>query len=150
VIVYCHPCKANLTLADRRCPECGSDNIMIGVTTPDGKRIAAVSRDWPRMIVQGRHAAGTDKTQHSVTAAKSAKTGRPAQIAPHVRIYNEVKWSHDRQQLERRDMYIDSEQDYYRQTWYSLQTGEITWGPKEGKLSDPDMHGESARRGKTQ
>jgi hypothetical protein len=44
-------------------------------------------------------------------------------------------------------MYIDSEQDYYRQTWYSLETGEITLGPKEGKLTDPDMHGKSARRG---
>jgi hypothetical protein len=150
MIVYCHPCKANLTLADSRCPKCGSHNVMIGVLTPDGKPMAAVSRDWARMIVQGRRATGSDETNYSVTAAKSAITnhaGRRARIAPHVRVYNDVKWSYDRHHLERREMYIDSEQDYYRQTWYSLETGEITWGPKEGKLTDPDMHGKSARRG---
>jgi hypothetical protein len=41
-------------------------------------------------------------------------------------------------------MYVDDENDYYKQTWYSLETGAITW-QKEGKLSDQDKHGESAR-----
>ena len=40
-------------------------------------------------------------------------------------------------------MRVDSEREYYRQEWFDLHTGETTWGPKEGKLSDPDMHGES-------
>lgn len=152
MIVYCHPCKANLTLADNRCPKCGSKNIMIRMFTPDGQPMSAV-RDWPRMLVHGRRVPGRDKIQYSITIARGAiakRPGRGAPVAPHVRIYNEDKWSHDRQRLERREMYIDSEQDYYRQTWYSLQTGEITWGPKEGKLSDPDMHGESARRRREQ
>jgi hypothetical protein len=48
--------------------------------------------------------------------------------------------------MERREIYVDSENDYYRQEWFSLETGETTWGPKEGKLSDHDMHGQSARR----
>jgi hypothetical protein len=45
-------------------------------------------------------------------------------------------------------MYVDSENDYYRQEWFSLVTGEPTYF-KQGKLSDPEMHGKSARRGKT-
>jgi hypothetical protein len=42
-------------------------------------------------------------------------------------------------------MTTDSEKDYYRQEWFNLLTGERTYF-KEGKLSDPEMHGESARR----
>jgi hypothetical protein len=50
--------------------------------------------------------------------------------------------------LERREMTTDSERDYYRQEWFSLRTGERTYF-KEGKLSDPDTHGQSARRPRT-
>ena len=42
-------------------------------------------------------------------------------------------------------MVVDSERDYYLQTWYDLDTGECVYR-KEGRLSDPDMHGQSARR----
>jgi hypothetical protein len=56
-----------------------------------------------------------------------------------------VVGSYDRQNLERREMTTDSEKDYYRQEWFNLQTGERTYF-KEGKLSDPEMPGESARR----
>jgi hypothetical protein len=59
-------------------------------------------------------------------------------------MYSDIRWSHDRQQMERREMYVDSENDYYRQEWFSLETGERTYF-KEGKLSDPEMHGKSAR-----
>jgi hypothetical protein len=33
-------------------------------------------------------------------------------------MYSEIKWSHDRQQMERREMLVDSENDYYRQEWF--------------------------------
>jgi hypothetical protein len=62
-------------------------------------------------------------------------------------MYNDVVWSHDRQQMERRLIHVDSDNDYYKQEWFSLETGERTYF-KEGKLSDPDMHGKSARRGR--
>ena len=42
-------------------------------------------------------------------------------------------------------MVVDSERDYYLQTWYDIDTGECVYR-KEGRLSDPDMHGQSARR----
>jgi hypothetical protein len=62
-------------------------------------------------------------------------------------MYNDVVWSHDRQQMERRVIHVDSDNDYYKQEWFSLETGERTYF-KAGKLSDPKMHGKSARRGK--
>jgi hypothetical protein len=68
--------------------------------------------------------------------------------APSVKVYSDVVWSYDRQSPERREMTTDSERDYYRQEWFSLRTAERTYF-KEGKLSDPDMHGQSARRPRT-
>jgi hypothetical protein len=78
-----------------------------------------------------------------------ARHGEHGVVAPHIEFYSEVKWNHDRQRMERRVMHIDSENDYKKQEWFSLETGERVWW-KEGKLSDPGMHGESARRGKKQ
>jgi hypothetical protein len=49
--------------------------------------------------------------------------------------------------MERRVMQVDRDNDYYKQEWFDLETGERTY-LKEGRLSDPDMHGESARKGK--
>jgi hypothetical protein len=60
-------------------------------------------------------------------------------------MYNDVVWNHDRHRMERRVIHVDSDNDYYKQEWFSLETGERTYF-KEGKLSDPDMHGKSARR----
>ena len=62
-------------------------------------------------------------------------------------MYNDVVWNHDRHRMERRVIHVDSHNDYYKQEWLSLETGERTYF-KEGKLSDPDMHGKSARRRK--
>lgn len=57
-------------------------------------------------------------------------------------------WAHDRQRMERRNTVYDSENDYYLQEWRDLHTGEVTYR-KEGRLSDPSIHGESARRPRT-
>ena len=75
----------------------------------------------------------------------SPPTPGPANVAPHIKMYSDLMWNHDRQRRERREMYTDSANDYYKQEWFSIETGETTWA-KEGKLSDPDVHGQSARR----
>jgi hypothetical protein len=75
--------------------------------------------------------------------------GAAGQIKPHIEVSNETRWNHDRQRLERRVMHVDRERDYYKQEWFDLETSDLTWS-KEGKLSDPEMHGESARKVKPQ
>jgi hypothetical protein len=151
VIIHCGEweCNAELAPGDERCPKCGSENIMIGTVTPKGTRVSA-PRDFPRMRLQGRHQEGTDRVQYLFTAGGVPGHGVPKSVrrapsAPHIKVYNDVMWNADRQQVERREMYTDSDRDYYRQEWFSLVTGERTWR-KEGRLSDPDMHGQSARR----
>jgi hypothetical protein len=62
-----------------------------------------------------------------------------------MKVYNDIRWNHDRQRRERFHMVVDSEKDYYLQEWSDLTTSEIVWS-KEGQLSDPDIHGQSARR----
>lgn len=74
-----------------------------------------------------------------------ARYGAPGQIRPHRRTYDEIRSSHDRHRVERRIMITDNENDYYLQEWRTLDTDQVTWR-KEGKLSDPALHGESARR----
>jgi hypothetical protein len=73
---------------------------------------------------------------------------RRAPVAPHIQMYNDIRWNHDRQRMERRVMHIDSDNNYYRQEWFDLETGELMFS-KEGRLSDTDVHGKSARRGKS-
>jgi hypothetical protein len=74
-----------------------------------------------------------------------ARQGQPGEVAPHRRHYNDILWNADRQRRERRIMVIDTEQDYYLQEWYDLETNQCTWR-KEGRLSDPDMHGRVGAR----
>jgi hypothetical protein len=76
-----------------------------------------------------------------------ARHGQPGEVKAHLESFDEVRWNADRQRLERRVMRVDRENDYYKQEWFDLQTGRCTFS-KEGKLSDPDVHGESARRTK--
>ena len=73
------------------------------------------------------------------------RCGQPGEVAPYFAVYDDVRWSHDRQRLERRLMRVDREADGYVQDWYDLETGEPTYR-KEGRLSDPKLHGQSARR----
>jgi hypothetical protein len=62
-------------------------------------------------------------------------------------MYNDVVWNHDRHRMERRVIHVDLA------TTTTSRSGSV-WKPasalyfKEGKLSDPDMHGRSARRRK--
>jgi hypothetical protein len=99
------------------------------------------------MRLQGRHKEDGRTEYLFWVGGPPPASARRAPAAPHIQMYSEIRWSHDRQQMERREMLVDSDNDYYRQEWFSLETGERTYF-KEGRLSDPDMHGKSARRGK--
>jgi hypothetical protein len=124
---------------------------MVGVETASGTRVS-FQRDSPRVRGQIRR---HGERRYSVTfqsgpgpygAARRHVGDRwPGGARPHVRVYNDVLFNHDRGRMERRLMHTDSERDYYSQQWYSLETGECVWS-KEGRLSDPDVHGQSARR----
>ena len=35
--------------------------------------------------------------------------------------------NHDRQRMERRETHIDRDNDYYKQEWFSLENGEVTF-----------------------
>jgi hypothetical protein len=111
---------------------------MVGVETESSPRVRYTAR-----VAIGDSVGLTDAVR------VQARHGEPGLSSPHVKTYVDVLWNHDRERVERRPMHIDSENDYKKQEWFSLETGERVWG-KEGRLSDPDMHGEFARRGKTQ
>jgi transposase len=70
----------------------------------------------------------------------SAEEGRRPTFEVDVRL----KWNHDRQRFERRESRVERGRDHYIQEWTDRITGEVTWR-KEGRLSDPGMHGISAR-----
>jgi hypothetical protein len=145
VIVHCAQCHTEVHPPGDKCPACGSEDIMVGMYTPSGVKVSA--QQAARMRLQARK--HEDRTRYELAiGAPPIPMSRPEGVAPHLRMYSEIKWSHDRQQMERREMLVDSENDYYRQEWFSLETGEPTYF-KEGRLSDPDMHGRSARRGKS-
>jgi hypothetical protein len=116
----CASCGASLDADDTDCPVCGSVDRNIEVYDC-GK------------VVDGLRV--------------KARRGEPGEIRPHREVYDEVRWNHNRARNERRRIIADREQDYYSQEWYDLDTGELVWR-KEGQLSDPKVHGESARRSK--
>lgn len=76
-----------------------------------------------------------------------ARYGAVGEVKPYMEQKARRRWNHDRQREEWCVEVYDREDDRYSQTWYEIGTGEEAWG-KAGGLSDPDMHGESARRGK--
>jgi hypothetical protein len=125
--------------------ESGVDGDTWEASLPGGGQVLA-RRDSGRFRVQGRR---KDDGKMQYVASIGSPTIPDSSVrlkrAPVLKLYSDVVWSHDRQRMERREMYVDDENDYYKQTWYSLETGEVAFH-KEGKLSDPDMHGESARR----
>jgi hypothetical protein len=147
VIVHCAQCGTIARPGDDVCPNCQTtDHLMVGTHTPSGMRVS-MHRDAKRLRIQGRrHPDGHMTYRASVGGPMPVPSSSyEPKKAPSVKVYSDVVWSYDRQSLERREMTTDSEKDYYRQEWFNLQTGERTYF-KEGKLSDPEMHGESARR----
>jgi hypothetical protein len=49
---------------------------------------------------------------------------------------------HDRGRYERVVWFYDRSNNVYCETWFDLDTGEITWGPKRGPLDDQSIHGQ--------
>ena len=48
---------------------------------------------------------------------------RYSEHRPYLEMYSDIKWSHDRQSQERRELHVDRESNYNRQEWFSLETG---------------------------
>jgi hypothetical protein len=145
VLLHCAHCQTEFKPGQDICPRCGSGDVMVGMYSPGGFLLSG-PRDAPRMRLQGRHNGGHVRWEASIGRPLIDPAMRP-KVAPHIEMYNDVRWSADRHRMERREMLVDRENDYYRQEWFGLETGECTFR-KEGRLSDPDMHGKSARRGK--
>jgi hypothetical protein len=120
---------------------------MVGMETRGGGRVSG-TRDAAHMRLQGRHKKDGRTEYLFWIGGPPPPAARRAPVAPHIQMYNDIRWNHDRQRMERRVMHIDSDNNYYRQEWFDLETGELMFS-KEGRLSDPDVHGNSARRGKS-
>jgi hypothetical protein len=146
VIIHCASCNTVVGPVDDCCERCGARDIMVGMVTPSGVRVSA-PREAPRIRIQGRRLPGSSRVQYEATVGGPIKMPRRdrSPAAPHLKLYSDLLWNHDRQRLERREMLVDSENDYYQQEWFDLATGERTW-EKGGSLSDPNNHGRSARR----
>jgi hypothetical protein len=117
MFVHCSQCQTEFAPDHDSCPACGSNNVMVGMYTPSGMRVSAHRDAAKRMRLQARHTED-GKTQYEFSVGGSRPSGagrvRPT-IAPHIRMYNDVAWSHDRHQMERRLIHVDTDNDYYKQ-----------------------------------
>ena len=77
--------------------------------------------------------------------AVKARQGQPGHVRPFREMSEVVLWNHKHRCIARRRLVVDPATDYYLQEWTSLDTGVVLFH-KEGRLGDPAMHGESARR----
>jgi hypothetical protein len=115
---------------------------------PNGARVSG-PRDAPRIKIQARRGQDPDVTEWQAIVEPGSRPkglGRYSEHRPYLEMYSDIKWSHDRQSQERRELHVDRESNYNRQEWFSLETGETTF-VKEGRLDDPDLHGKSASPG---
>ena len=115
----CISCGTDLERDQTTCPVCGSKGRTIEASVTATLNV---------------HAGLRGKARH----------GQPGEVRPHSEQRNEVVWRHDRQRWERRIIVIDRENDHYVEEWCDFDTGEVAFR-KEGRLSDPNMHGESGR-----
>jgi hypothetical protein len=81
------------------------------------------------------------------TGLKAREGGGVGEVRPYLEQSTKIRWNGDRQHYERVEIVVDRKNDYYRQSWFDCETRERTFH-KEGRNSDPAMHGPSARRGK--
>jgi hypothetical protein len=116
--VSCSQCGTRFESSEQRCRSCGSGDRSVDVT---------------------------DSAGCEDTLSLKARHGEPGEVRPFLEMDDDIRWNHDRQRMERRRMVHDRDQDYKLQEWTALETGEVTWR-KEGRLSDPEMQGKSARR----
>jgi hypothetical protein len=120
---FCAVCKTELDSPEPPCPTCGGMvcEIFADVDT------------WMFSDVE--------------TGLKAREGGGVGEVRPCLEQSTKIRWNGDRQRYERREIVVDRKNDRYRQSWFDRGTGERTFH-KEGRNSDPTMHGKSARRGK--
>lgn len=120
-VYSCTDCASLLDRDDSRCDHCGSTNRSIHHVIDE----AVAVDDW--VAVKQKERDAPDRRPHRETTRKA-----------HV-------WNHDRQQHEDMTLVVERDRDWYEQTWRDEKMGAVTFH-KEGRLSDPSVHGESARR----
>ena len=118
----CSACATELDRPEPPCPSCGGMDRHVDADVDSAIGIESSVR------LQARH-------------------GEGGKIKPHMIQKTGVRWRDDRQRHEHCEEVYDRENDHYRQSWFDLKTGERVFH-KEGRLSDRDMHGDSARRSK--
>jgi hypothetical protein len=150
MIVSCGSCFTELTPANSgKCSKCESTDIVVGMFAPNGARVSG-PRDAPRIRIRARRGEDPDVTEWEAIVGPAPRPkglARYSEQRPYLQMCSDIRWNHDRQSLERRELYIDRENNCYRQEWFSRDTGETTFPAKEGPLDDPNLHGRSARRG---
>jgi hypothetical protein len=65
----------------------------------------------------------TDSAALTDKLVGKVRRGAAGEIRPHIYVFNDMRWSHDRQRMERRVMHVDRERDYYKQEWFDLEPG---------------------------
>lgn len=118
--IRCSECLSALERGDTPCDTCGSTNRELFVD----------------------EAVGT-----SDGLALDERHGDPGTVRPHRETSQRRLWNHDRQRYEVRTIVVDRDRNTYEQVWRHDPSGE-EW-TKKGALDDPEMHGRSARRGKS-
>ena len=125
MIVHCAACNAELPPGADRCIRCGSTDIMIGIYTPSGMRVSMAKGP-------GNGPLRINGTKH--------ETVKGTFLRQHLK----QEWSSDRQQMEYVERVFDRAQGVYRETYYDMITGQITFR-KEGDIRDQTLHGKRAQ-----
>jgi hypothetical protein len=110
----CAECGEELQLDDLACPQCGSGDRLVY----DADQAAGIESSWG---IKGRH-------------------GTPGQVKPYLRTTMKREWSPSRNAWEEVTRVFDSDARIYRETYRSLETGEVTFH-KEGAIEDQGLHG---------
>ncbi len=110
----CAECGVELQPDEPGCPECGSGNRLVH----HDDQAAAIESSWS---LKGRH-------------------GVPGQVKPYLRTTVKREWSPSRNAWEEVTRVFDSDARIYRETYRSLETGEVTFH-KEGAIEDQRLHG---------
>jgi hypothetical protein len=110
----CAACGRDLLPGDPACLECGSGDRLV-----DDTDVGAAVED--SLNLKGRH-------------------GVPGEVKPYLRTTVKREWSPSRQLWEEAMRTFDSDERLYRETYWNLGTGEITF-QKEGAIEDQGLHG---------
>lgn len=133
VLVHCSECQTEFPPGCDRCPTCGSDNVMVGASTPGGTRIS-VARPDPSSLTAG----ATVFRLYGKGDSSYKEGGR------FLRHNIKIEWSSQRQQLEYVERVFDKVQGTYIERCYDPKTGAMTF-EKQGRITDQSLHGRRGR-----